>query len=206
MTQQPLKDSVKQHYAQQRLDDEQLAVLEGMFETKKIAVAPVSKGNQGGVKALFGIGALAASLVLVVAMLLLTYLPEKQSARVVAIATEVAEEHLKQNPLEVSSHDFTVVQNYFQKLDFLPSAPGYLGDTQHVLGGRYCSIQTVPAAQIRYKSGQKTTLYQVAYDVQQFGEMPDVGKGEQPITQTVKGVSVKIWVEQGIMMVSAESE
>lgn len=65
---------------------------------------------------------------------------------------------------------------------------------------------------MRQRSGKsarvskQTTLYQVAYDVQQFGNMPDRGKGEQPISQTVQGVAVKMWVEQGIMMVSAGNE
>lgn len=205
----PLKHAVQEHYVAQRLDDAQLDNLEALLQqdVPEVAVAstPTSTPRYARVKYL-SLGAMAAS-VLLVAVLLLFYLPhQQQGQQVMAIAAEVAGEHLKQNPLEVSSNDFAVVQNYFQKLDFLPSASGYLDNAEQVLGGRYCSIQAIPAAQIRYQSAKQTTLYQVAYDVQQFGKMPDVDKGEQPITQTVQGVAVTMWVERGIMMVSAENE
>lgn len=76
-----------------------------------------------------------------------------------------------------------------------------------MLGGRYCSIQGVTAAQIRYQTelGQKITLYEVAYDPKIYGDMPKIEQGEAPLSLDVKGVSVLLWVEKGLLMAEARN-
>ena len=121
------------------------------------------------------------------------------------IATEVAQNHLHQNPLEIASNDFSEVQQYFSGLDFAIQPSSYYAGDDNILGGRYCSLKGVKAAQIRLKtSSQPATLYQVAYDKQIFGALPDIDKGEQPVVRYANGVKVRIWVEKGLLMSSAE--
>jgi hypothetical protein len=70
-----------------------------------------------------------------------------------------------------------------------------------VLGGRYCSIQGVTAAQLRLRdqAGWIRTLYQVPYEVSRFGVLPDIGAGEQPKLTQVRGLTVELWVEKGLL-------
>ena len=121
------------------------------------------------------------------------------------IASEVAQNHLHQNPLEIASNDFSEVQQYFSGLDFAIQPSSYYAGDDKILGGRYCSLKGVKAAQIRLNtSSQPATLYQVAYDRQIFGDLPDIDKGEQPVVRYANGIKVKIWVEKGLLMSSAE--
>ncbi|MFT6908186.1 MAG: hypothetical protein ACJAS1_004880 [Oleiphilaceae bacterium] len=119
------------------------------------------------------------------------------------IATEVTHHHFKLKPLEVQSSVLSEVSNYFTKLDFKP-IPSKLISNRNLtlLGARYCSLQGITAAQIRYQSesGEVTTFYEVPYTEAIYSVLPDIGKGEEPLVSYSKGVGVKIWVEKGILM------
>lgn len=212
---QTLKQSVQDHYQDQQLDDEQLARLEQLmsqpvFSTQqaKPAPAPDTKGtNQQHSRSYLPawIAGIAASILLAITLLFL-YPPQNNEQRIMAIAMEVAKEHLHQNPLEVNSDDFSTVQRYFNKLDFLPGISSRFGKTRQLLGGRYCSIRNITAAQIRYANpGSPDTLYQVSYDPEHFGLIPDIDKGETALTRYVKGIKLELWVEKGLLMVAAQS-
>lgn len=121
------------------------------------------------------------------------------------IAEEVSANHLHRDPLEINSTDFSEVQHYFADLDFDIRPSVYYASNDNVLGGRYCSLKGLTAAQIRLKtSSQPATLYQVAYDQKVFGDLPDLDRGEEPAVRYADGVMVKIWVEKGLLMSSAE--
>jgi len=57
-------------------------------------------------------------------------------------------------------------------------------------GGRYCSIQGVTAAQLRYSLGEDevSTLYEVGYDPGTFGPIPDLDQGQRPEQLLVRGL------------------
>jgi len=117
------------------------------------------------------------------------------------IAYEVVNNHLKQKPLDIKAHHFSMLSDYFEKLSFKPiKGTQFQGD---IVGGRYCSLRTLPSAQIRFKDqdGVSQTLYQTEYKEAYFSGLPEIGKGEMPIIESAKGVDVSIWIEKGIVFV-----
>lgn len=120
-----------------------------------------------------------------------------------AIGNEVAKNHIKLKPLEITSAQLNIVRSYFKELDFLPIASKNVNfDTQKLLGGRYCSIQGITAAQLRLKNdktGNIQSFYQTSYDPVLFKGIPNISAGEQPLTVHSKGISVEIWVEKGLL-------
>lgn len=133
------------------------------------------------------------------------------------IAKEVAKNHMKLKPLEVASPNFSKVSGYFGKghLDFKPVPSVFLAknNVNKLLGARYCSIQSVTAAQIRYKNadGKFVTFYEVGYDADKFGDIPTfTALNSEPINSQktvpkvhyVNGMKVHIWVEKGLLMAS----
>ena len=71
-----------------------------------------------------------------------------------------------------------------------------------LLGGRYCSIQGVTAAQLRMKQGESEDVqivYQAPYDKELFKDLPNLQEGHEPVRHYVNGVVVDVWVENGIL-------
>lgn len=142
-----------------------------------------------------------------------------QKQMIAAIANEVTKNHIKLKPLEVISHDFNRVRDYFTQLDFAPQLsshfPQLSSSALTMTGGRYCSIQSETAAQLRYqtaadiKSGTTaepswSTLYQTQYKPDTFGPLPQIERGESAIETYSRGLKVNIWVERQLLMVSVE--
>lgn len=201
-----LKQSVNKHYAQQTLEEQQLDKLEALYTTTTDTPANNTPDKLSAVRKIYPWVTSIAATVLLAVSLLFVYLPIDNEQRILDIAQEVAKEHLHQNALEVSSRNFSVVQNYFSKLDFMPNVSSRFGDSSQLLGGRYCSIRNITAAQIRYQTtGTPNTLYQVSYDPEHFGIIPDISKGETPLKRHVKGVQMEMWVEKGLFMVGAKN-
>ena len=119
------------------------------------------------------------------------------------VADEVAANHLELKPLEVETREIAGIRDYFAQLDFLPvdtRLPAIAG--LELLGGRYCSIQGMTAAQLRLRSpggAPLQTLYQVRYDPQRQGVIPRLGKGEPPLEIDARGLEVRLWMERGIL-------
>ena len=77
--------------------------------------------------------------------------------------------------------------------------------------GRYCSIQSVPAAQLRITSPDSNQLQtlsctQTEYRKDIFGTLPVLENGDTPVTVNVKGITVRIWVEKGLLFAQARSD
>ena len=229
------KQAAKSHIEQESLDDKQLAKLEqllgGNFEEKSIGkhehrgalkagyhsnkpayineqvleLGPTRshlKANRGT----YSLLALTASLVLVF-MLSVNFYPGSRDISW-KIADEVAMNHIKMKPMELKSDSLAPLRDYFTQLDFSVVSSDLLAKQNYtMLGGRYCSIQGVTAAQIRYRTdnGRKVTLYEVAYDPKLYGDIPKIAQGETPLSIDVKGVSVSLWVEKGLLMAEASS-
>ncbi len=120
------------------------------------------------------------------------------------IADEVAKNHIKAKPLEVQAQNLAQLRGYFTELDFTIVSSSRLSPNSLMLGGRYCSIQGLTAAQIRFiDQEQAVTLYEVQYDKALYGELPVIEADQQPIEHIVRGVAVAIWVEKGLLMASA---
>lgn len=119
------------------------------------------------------------------------------------IAEEVAYNHLKMTPIEVSGSSLDDMRTYFSKLDFSLSHSQYVADKGlQLIGGRYCSIQGDAAAQLRMKdtqTGDIQIIYQAPYDKESFKDLPKLYEGQVPTRKFFNGIAVDIWVEQGVL-------
>jgi cell division protein FtsB len=128
-----------------------------------------------------------------------------------SIAAEVVENHVKLKPLDTQSASITELQQFFTHLDFQPLQSHFfemdlaLAKSQ-LVGGRYCSIKGVTAAQLRFEApeAQMQTVYQVPYDAERFGSIPNIEKGEAPRTLQTNGLQVSMWVEKGLLVVAVQ--
>ena len=126
-----------------------------------------------------------------------------------AIAEEVADNHLKLKPLEVESGDLPSVLGYFEDLDFqLLASPRITGnDGDRLLGGRYCSIQGIDAAQLRVvaQDGTLSTWYEATLPDDKLRRIPDIDAGERAARFVVRGVDIRIWEESGLVFAEAKA-
>lgn len=153
----------------------------------------------------------AAMIVLVLAGIVGTQKYHSYQGRVLlqAIAGEVADNHLKLKPLEVQGSDLPSVLGYFEDLDFQllasPRIAARSGD--RLLGGRYCSIQGIDAAQLRVAAadGTLSSWYEATLPEFKLRRIPNMDSGERPATFIVRGVDIRIWQEKGIVFAEAKA-
>ncbi len=194
---QPLKQQLRQHFKQIELSGQQLSDLEKMTTSKE------EKSNK--FSRLFGgnIAAVGIFLVASIAIFMMSQFStgvSKDMPRL--IAEEVVKNHLKLKPLEVKAENINSIRGYFSKLEFMPVDSRMVAQKgMQLIGGRYCSLQGITAAQLRLKQGKNLqTLYQTQYLPEIFGRLPEIEKGEAPLVVYAKGIKVKIWVEKGLLM------
>lgn len=191
-----LKQSVQDYLQSKQLTDTQLAELETRMQaaaSKKSSSASLLKFNM-------------AAVVLIIALVssLFWGLSIDNRANVAElIAEEVAYNHLKLKPMEVSSNSLNDVRNYFSKLDFSLSESKFVADEGlKLLGGRYCSIQGEAAAQLHMQdknTGDIQMVYQAPYNKELFRDLPKLQEGQVPVRHFVNGIAVDVWVEKGIL-------
>ena len=195
----PLKEIINQKMTRHSLSEEQLQQL-----TKKISSQTTShKPADSSRFKLAGIASSIFVLALTIGLLLPIGKHQVTESMPQRIANEVVKNHLNLKPLEVHTNTLDGLIHYFRQLDFLLRPSQEIGQlTESLLGGRYCSLQGITAAQLRLKSQknkQTDTLYQTEYRKQIFGELPDIDKKQQPLIAWAKGIKVRIWVEKGIL-------
>jgi len=199
---QPLKQQLQNQLNQVQLDNSQFAELE------KLMVNGDQKGTKESSRSSVPIAAAGMFLFAVITAFMalqfskyhLLTMPQK-------IAEEVVSNHLKLKPLEVKTGSINAVRGYFTKLDFMPveSSLQALNNLQ-LIGGRYCSLQGITAAQLRMKQGENLqTLYETEYVPDVFGDIPSLEKGEAPLVVYAKGIKVKVWVEKGLLFALTDS-
>ncbi len=199
-----LKQGLKNHLQPIKLSTQQLKHLQRMQSPTN---APRPRRRM---TAIFGVA--AAGLVLfTVGLNVLLMMPRLSEQHNIEqrIAVEVAKNHLKLKPLEITSTHIEDIKRYFTELDFRPVTP-QLFNRQPVtlLGGRYCSIQGVSAAQLRLKDSNNRiqSLYQSEFDVTVFGQLPKLEAGEPPMVTHAKGLKITIWVEKDILFALVEEQ
>lgn len=202
----PLNQAIKTKISRQTLSDKQLADLQKRTKTSNTPPATwtMPRYKAAGLLATIFLTALFTAL-----LLPRLDTPVKESM-VQLIANEVVKNHLKLKPLEVHTNNIDGLRHYFTQLDFLLVQSNQVSSfADNLLGGRYCSIQSITAAQLRLKNrtnNQINTLYQTEYSKAVFGSLPDVGRGEQAEIAWAKGIKVKIWVEKGLLFAMTEVE
>lgn len=195
----PLKQAVNDKLDTFELSDQRLRQLESLQVRAPAAKKP-------GVRFL-GFVAAGAAAAFLLTIILTPLLVEHGDVRE-RIAMEVAKNHIKLKPMEVETASIEGIREYFEKLDFLPVSSALVERAGlELVGGRYCSLQGVTAAQLRVRkpgSEKLQTLYQTEYIEDVFQDMPLIEQGDEPVELYVKGVRVKIWVEKGLLFALTE--
>ena len=190
-----LKEGIQNQVDSVELTSDQLDDLMRMQSTF------ASKCTRGQGLIIAKIAGIAATVVL--AFAIGTFYSNQQTTFGEMIAYEVSKNHLKLKPLEVSSNQLNDLQEYFTMLDFKLVPTNILSDPSwNLLGARYCTIQGNTAAQFRLENkltGDIETLYQAPYYPNQFSNIPSVETNQPPLEEYAKGMSVKIWVEKGVL-------
>lgn len=203
----PLKDAVRDQQNRLRLNADQLAALKTLqantADQRRQAAGPPLPWWRHPLTVAAALVATTVALLLPIALQ-----TPQQDSLVADIAAEVVQNHLHLKPLEVRADKLDSINRYFTRLDFVPVASEYLKSKGLTLmGGRYCSLQGVTAAQLRLKSvgsDDVHTLYEVGYDPQVFKSLPHYDRAETPVSVYSSGVKVTLWVEKGVLFALTE--
>ena len=195
----PLKDTVRTHFERQSLSTDQFKRLEVLMDERDPAYATP---RRKGLRSVAWIAGMAATIVVAIGAFMITQNIDG-TPMTERIAMEVARNQIKLKPLDITTSSFSEVRAYFTDLDFVPTRSSLLANADfELIGGRYCSIQSVPAAQLRVKlptSEGTQTLYQTEYRKDVFGSLPVIEDGDVPATLRAKGMRVTVWVEKGLL-------
>lgn len=199
----PLKQQLQQQFKQVQLSDGQFEKLEDLMNQGAAhaeAAADHHWWRSLAVAAVLVLAVVTTFMVLQYPVTSLKNMPQQ-------IAEEVVRNHLSMKPLEVKGGSINKVRGYFTKLSFMPAESKLPAlDSLQMLGGRYCSLQGITAAQLRMKQGENLqTLYQTEYLPEVFGKLPHLENGESPLVVYAKGVKVKIWIEKGLLFSLTDS-
>lgn len=180
------KDLIHDFYDDKELSNAQVKELQSLFkEQNQVEIANTSIKDKFTPKFVMS---LVASFLLV-ALLNFRYFTYK------SVEMEVAYNHNKNVPAEITTGDVLKIRNHLTKLDFPVIASAKIDPNRfELVGARYCSIQGKLAAQLKYKdlqTGRTSTVYQVPND--NYSE----------IDKHVSGVRVKGWVEKDLFIVQA---
>lgn len=197
-----LKQCLLNNFEKKRLSPKQLQQLLDMKQksTNFSATSKTDIQSKMVLKHMYGIA--VASLICIVSVFVIydNAIPVKQR-----IAAEVAHNHQKLKPLEVEATQITELKHYFTKLDFaLINSQLVDLNRWQLLGGRYCSIQGITAAQLRMldnQTGEIQTLYEAAYEPDRHGDIPDLNQEDSPLQVTKKGITANMWIENGLLFV-----
>lgn len=194
-----LNQSIKTKMSQHTLSTKQLMELQQRIQSNKVKPAT----NQLSRFKLAGLLAAVFFTALFTAMLLPRMDIVEKESMVQLIANEVVKNHLNLKPLEVHTNNIDGLIHYFTQLDFLLRPSREVSEFKSTLiGGRYCSLQGITAAQLRLKtptSRKANTLYQTEYRKDVFGSLPDLDQNQKPLLAWAKGIKVRVWVEKGIL-------
>lgn len=196
---QPLKSSVQQYLESKQLSPDQLQQLFALQENH-------AKNNPSMSQVWFKGSVFATVLLLFTFIFTPAYFSTPSIEQ--RIADEVAGNHLKLKPLEVSSNRLDDIKPYFKQLSFVPISPSFLTlSKQSLLGGRYCSIQGVTAMQLRLVdnvTGQVQSLYETEFDKDIFRHFSKQADEKNPVIVNADRINVRIWVEKGVLFALTE--
>ncbi|MBX2809555.1 MAG: hypothetical protein KTR20_13100 [Cellvibrionaceae bacterium] len=196
-SEQTLKVSIKSLYQDIRLSDEELADLRKQTahtHNRKTYFTPFIST--------------AVCLAVCLAVFYTFWQDSIQKRIVDNLMADVISNHLSHKELVYQTASVAELSRHFSYLGFLLSHSNYVdasiaGD---LLGARPCLILNVSAAQLRYQLDEHhwATVFQVRYDKNIYGDIPDKHADKQALTRTQQGISVNIWREGDILFASAQ--
>jgi len=140
----------------------------------------------------------AAAMVLLVSLAMLQWqLTADPASRVLS---EVVRHHRQNQPMTVVSADYEDVQAALERLNFPLDPPPAICTAYQLLGGRFCTIQGNPAAQLKLRNkttGKVKTLF--VTDLTPHLAAVDAMETEHD------GVNIRLWQENQIFFALVES-
>lgn len=190
----PLDERLRRHYQAEALDGRELALLCASLESPVPGSTPARPPYArrpllwvGGAVMAFAVVGLGWSILLK---------PRTPVWSADAVADEISRHHIQNLDPEFHSDSVSgLAASMMARLGFAPIDPALLrSEPLTVVGGRYCSIATVPALQVRLldASGRPCTLYELRADA----ALPQ-GSPEEHI---VGGVRVRLWREGDLLL------
>jgi anti-sigma factor RsiW len=198
----PLKTALQQHLQAERLADHQMRALMALVSSGKTRHVPADR--RWLITVAIAVFSAAFSIGLMTVFPDVT--PRYDHTLLVRIADEVALNHIHRKPLESESSRISDVDHFFDNLGIRLTEPDLItGKGWRLRGGRYCSIQGITAAQLRYQDNDEGihTVYQVPYRVDRHGRVPNRDLGDTPLEIVSRGVRVSIWVDHGTLFAVA---
>jgi hypothetical protein len=175
-----LEQQVCDYYATQALPEERVQSIVQLSRT----VSPSRRLT-------WAVGAMAAAILL--AGVLFVMNRPVQSNLTQRVMVEIAKNHSKKLQPEFVTGNYQELQAQLSRVEFSILPPGgFLRSGFSLEGGRYCSVQSELAAQLKLQesaSGEACTLY-VAEATPPLAQI-------KPGTQVVDGVRVQVWIEDG---------
>lgn len=177
-----LKKQLKEHFQSKALSEGQFQSLERIQEQKNWYYQ-------------FNFSMPMAASFIIIFIIGLTNFIGQSKTTLQLIAGEVIYNHKKNLPSEFLVDKMSDLNNRLIKLDFqIKDSPSLA--SHEVIGGRYCSIQGLNAAQIKIKKDKKvSTLYQSNFSA--------VDKKDLPFELIKDDVKVEIWIEDKILHAKA---
>lgn len=189
----PLRQAIREQAAQDQLDPIELARLRQLSEGTL-----ASPARRRWLTAAAAIGGSA-----VIGPWVFGMLGNADNAQ--RLAGEIAYNHLASSPLDVTSGDLVTLRAAFARLGFSLLDPrSILNVPGELVGGRFCSVASVPAALLRYHSDDGiSTVYQARFDPKLHRGAADLEAGEPRVIRHARGVSVCLCNVQGLLLAIA---
>jgi hypothetical protein len=121
------------------------------------------------------------------------------------MAEEIAYNHLSYRIMDVAGASIAELRPAFAPLGFAlldaPSDPALEGG--ELIGGRFCSVASVPAVQLRYRTaGGDVTMCQARFDPVRHRQTPDMAVSA-PAMVHARGMRVSLCHMQGVLLAIA---
>jgi hypothetical protein len=107
-----------------------------------------------------------------------------------------------EKPLDVHSASMDELRSAFASVGFmLQPAPMALPPEAELIGGRHCSIASVPAVALRYRSSNGLVgMCQARFDPARHRGVPALAAGHPPAQRSARGLSVSLCHDNGVLM------
>jgi anti-sigma factor RsiW len=188
-----LRQGVRELVHQDALNDAELARLRRLADG-----APSNPARRLWLGAAAGVGVAAASGFWVSALV-------NRTGNAQRLADEIAANHLRVAPLDVASGDLAMLREVFASLGFSLLDAAEVEDVPgNLVGGRFCSVASVPAAMLRYRTDAGViTVYQARHDARRHYGTADMDAGEPGNVRYSGGVKVCLCRSQGVLLAVA---
>lgn len=208
----PLKKGIREIVAEESLDTAELATLRRLARDAAPENAPASSSQiadpsrRRWLSVAAGVGIAAVAGMVGASLVGRSDRPGGQ-ANAQALAEEIAYNHLRDAPVDIASGDLSHLRQGFARLGFqLLDATEIEGVPGVLVGGRFCSVASVPAAMLRYRADTgMITVYQALYDPRRHRGAADMDAGMPGNVRHARGVEVCLCHTQGVLLAVAST-